>query len=89
MLFFDKGKQEMSLLLLLVLRYIRKRDVVAHGALSLPSLLPWPKAVQLLLHGLMTRKENNAQEKGVGRRNHCVHMRVAANFNAHQIFSFF
>jgi hypothetical protein len=32
MLFFEKRKLEMSLLLLLVFRYIRKRDVVARGS---------------------------------------------------------
>lgn len=35
MLFFEKRRQEMSLLHLLVFRYIRKRDVIARGSLYL------------------------------------------------------
>jgi hypothetical protein len=41
MLFFEKGKEEMSLLLLLVFRYIRKRDVM--GPYVYPVFCPGPR----------------------------------------------
>jgi hypothetical protein len=80
LLFFEKENPEMSLLLWFLFRYILKRDVIAHGSLHLSSLLPWPKAVQLLLYGVMARKKNNPQERGGKWRNCCVHIRVVANF---------
>jgi hypothetical protein len=43
--FVRKGKQEMSLLLLLFSRYIRGRDVIARGSLHLSHPLPWPETV--------------------------------------------
>lgn len=79
LLLFEKGKQKLSLLLWLVLRYISKRDVFAHGSLDLSIFSPWSEAVQLL-YSAMAWKKNNANGRGSSELADCVHIRVVANF---------
>jgi hypothetical protein len=78
-LLFEKGKQKLSLLPWLVLRYIPKRDVFAHGSLDLSSFSLWSEAVQLL-YSAMVWKKNNANGRGGSELADCVHIRVVANF---------
>ena len=86
-LLFEKGKQKLSLLPWLVLRYIPKRDVFAHGSLDLSIFSLWSEAVQLL-YSAMAWKKNNANGTGGSELADCVHIRVVANFTPAFIVNF-
>lgn len=86
-LLFEKGKQKLSLLPWLVLRYIPKRDVFAHGSLDLSIFSLWSQPVQLL-YSAMAWKKNNANGRGGSELADCVHIRVVANFTPAFIVNF-